>query len=632
MPIWTDAHIRMVPFGPADRSMPGRYPSAVNPDRDVRPLTRAKWVGVLLPIALIWAFELCRYYLIDPSVPADSAHLFSALVMSGGAVLFSLGIFAVLDRAERHLVDKNRDLAATHAVATALQGHHDVPSMMGAALERVLQHCGALAGEIRTGGPAGQPLAVRRPLSLGDSTGVQWAHAILDETPAAADRAGRVERPEFDASVVDVPLGGGVAGTGTLRLVFHPSADPAISLAALADVGASIGTAATLATSLADLRREEHQRAALYAVALRLTSGVGLAELLDEITRHARDLLGAERAVVCLAEPGPEGRRADWRSRLAIADDGSSCLLAHPAAEGGPAGHNAACPIQHDGPQAVVQARPLRGADGLLGELCVMRSNGVPFSEQEKELLAALADMAAIAVGTARLREAEHQYTIVAERDRIARELHDSLAQVLGVIHLRLRGLEPEVRDVPGNGVATEISDLADVADEAYRDVREAILGLRESITGAGGLEGALGEYLRKYARQTGIGTTLRCDGEARRALLPRAEVQLLRVVQEALTNVRKHAGARHATVSLDAADGLVTLAVDDDGSGFDPSRLAEALDHGFGLASMRERVEQIGGTLAVHTAPGRGTRVVVTVPQEEMRATHAAGVARPAG
>jgi len=622
----------MGPIGPADRYPRTGYGSAVNPEPEFRLLTRAKWVGVLLPIALIWAFEIARWWFIEPSVPADSAHVFAALVMSGGAVVFGLGIFAVLDHAQQRLVGANKDLAATHAVASALQGDHELRAMLDAALDRVLEHTGALAGQVRVGGPGGLPLLVRRPDDLGDSMGMQWAHRILDETPASAPRPAQTQRPDVDAAIVDLPLAGRAANTGTMRLVFHPSADPAISMAALADVAEKIGTAAALATSLADLRREEHQRTALYGVALQLTGRAELRELLDLITKHARELLGAERAVACLADPRADGHGYDWTQRLAMADDGSTCLLAHPAADGIGERHNPACPVQEDGPKAAVLARPLHGADGFLGELCVMRTTGVPFTDPDRELLGALADMAAIAVGTARLREAEQQYTIVAERERIARELHDSIAQVLGVIHLRLRSLEPEVQDVPGNGVATEIGDLAEIADEAYKDVREAILGLRESVTSADGLEGALGEYLRKYSRQTGIKATLHCNGSARRALSPRSEIQLLRVVQEALTNVRKHAGARHATVSLNVDEGVVTLEVKDDGSGFETGRLEEALDHGFGLASMRERVELIGGTLAVHTAPGKGTRVEVRLQREEQRATHATVPARPAG
>ena len=605
----------------------------MNPEPDVRLLTRAKWVGVLLPIGLIWGFELFRSWIVEPSVPSDSVHVFAALLMSGGAVLFGLGLFAVLDRAQHRVVAANQDLAATQAVASALQGEEDLPGMLAAALDRVLEHTGALAGQLRlAAGPGGQPIDVRRPADLGDSVGMQWAHLILDETPAVVRGLARAARRDVDASIVDVPVAGRAPSSGTMRLVFHPSADPAISLAAVADLGEKIGIAATLATSLADLRREEHERTALYGVALQLTGRGELRDMLDTITRHARELLGAERAVACLADPRVDGRSFDWTERLALADDGSSCLLAHPADDDPTHRHNPACPIQRDGPKAEFLARPLRGADGLLGELCVMRTSGAPFTDRERELLGALADMAAIAVGTARLREAEQQYTIVAERERIARELHDSIAQVLGVIHLRLRGLEPEVRDIPGDGVATEIGALADLADEAYKDVREAILGLRESVTSADGLEGALGEYLRKYGRQTGIKATLHCDGTARRALSPRSEVQLLRVVQEALTNVRKHAGEHHVTVSLKAEDDVVTLAVQDDGAGFDPARLEEALDHGFGLASMRERVEQIGGTLAVETAPGRGTRVEVRLQQEETRAAHAPGAPRAAG
>ncbi|MFH1475032.1 MAG: GAF domain-containing protein, partial [Chloroflexota bacterium] len=404
----------------------------MKPEPDIRLLTRAKWVGVLLPIAFIWGFEIVRWWVVEPSVSADSTHVFAALIMSGAAVMFGLGLFAVLDRAQQRLVSTNQDLAATQAVASALQGDQELGAMLGAALDRVLEHTGALAAQVRVGRPDGQPLEVRRPRDLGDSIGMQWAHRMLDETPASASPPAQIQRPEVDAAIVDLPLAGRVATVGTMRLVFHPSVDPAISMAALADLAGAIGTAASLSTSLADLRREEHERAALYGVALQLTGRAELRELLDLITKHARELLGAERAVACLADPRVDGGY-DWANRLAIADDGGTCLLAHPADDAAADRHNPACPIQHDGPKAAVLARRLHGANGFLGELCVLRSTGVAFTNRDHELLGALADMAAIAVGTARLREAEQQYTIVAERERIARELHDSIAQVLGV-------------------------------------------------------------------------------------------------------------------------------------------------------------------------------------------------------
>ena len=259
-------------------------------------------------------------------------------------------------------------------------------------------------------------------------------------------------------------------------------------------------------------------------------------------------------------------------------------------------------------------ARPLRGPGELLGELCVSRAPDRPFSEAETTLLGALADMAAIAVRTSRLHESEEQMTILSERDRIARELHDSLAQVLGQIHLQLRAFESRTDGAP---ISTELAELADLADDAYRDVRETILGLRETIPSDGGLAAALRAYLAKYTRQTGIRTELDCDGMAGRSLPPKAEVQLLRVVQEALTNVRKHAGASVVRIELRDVEGTPVLSVTDDGSGFDPTSVRASLTGGFGLRSMRERVELLGGTLDVHTAPGDGTRIVARLRPE---------------
>jgi two-component system nitrate/nitrite sensor histidine kinase NarX len=306
-----------------------------------------------------------------------------------------------------------------------------------------------------------------------------------------------------------------------------------------------------------------------------------------------------------------------------MADDGNTCLVAH---EQTSAQHprNPLCPLPNRIEGEAWAARPLRGPDGILGELCVVRP-GDPFNAQERNLLGALADMASIAVRTARLHEAEEQWTIHAERDRIARELHDSLAQVLGVIHLQLRSLEARAKDEASLGIADELSAIAETADEAYRDVREAILGLRETVREDDGLEGSLREYLRKYSRQTGIVATLTCEGDTRRALTPRSEVQLLRVVQEALTNTRKHSQAHRVSVRIDCLGAAPTLTIEDDGVGFDPSTIASSMEGGFGMKSMRERVEQIGGSIDVRTAPDQGTTIVVRLDAEDTRGTPSA-------
>jgi signal transduction histidine kinase len=376
---------------------------------------------------------------------------------------------------------------------------------------------------------------------------------------------------------------------------------------------------------VANLHRRERERAALYEVAIQLTGRADLRDVLDAITGHASELLGADRAVVCLADPHgvvqPPGRSG--AERVAMADDGSVCLVAHKSA-GAAHPRNPECPLLAVDVDRAWAARPLRGPDGILGELCVVRA-GPSFSEAERTLLGAMADMATIAVRTARLHEAEEQWTIHAERDRIARELHDSLAQVLGVIHLRLRALEGRAKDEASHVMATELSEIAETADEAYQDVREAILGLRETVREDAGLEGSLREYLRKYSRQTGIAANLTCEGDTRSALTPRSEVQLLRVVQEALTNTRKHSQAHRVQVRIECTSPVTTLTIEDDGIGFDPASVNSTMEGGFGLASMRERVEQIGGTLAVHTAPSQGTRIVVHLEAEDTRGTHSA-------
>ena len=590
----------------------------------LRDLNRLRWVTIVLPIVFVWGFELVRFFALDPNLTSDESHVAAAMVLGGAIVLFAMLVSVYLDRAQRQLVSQNRDLTVTHAVSSAVRGGLSLPDLLEQSLDRVVTETGALAGIVTVEGTDDQSLTIRRPATL--SPGLAWLGPVLDEAMDPALNAPRyTSRSGIDTGVLDLPLIRGTQRIGHIRLAFHPPVDPDISEAAFTDIAGEIAGAAQLGMTVANLHRREREREALHAVALQLTGRAELKEVLDTITQHARDLLGAERAVACLSDPRAAVTRIGIGAggeRLAMADDGTVCRVAHEKAA---ANHpqNPQCPLIAHGTDNAWAARPLRGPEGVLGELCVARP-GHPFTRSEKDLLGALADMAAIAVRQARLHEAEEQWTIHAERDRIARELHDSLAQVLGVIHLQLRSLEARAKDEASLGIADELSALAETADEAYSDVREAILGLRETVREDDGLEGSLREYLRKYSRQTGIAATLTCAGDTRRALSPRSEVQLLRVVQEALTNARKHAGATRVTVKIDCLDGGTTLTIEDDGVGFDLTTVVSSMEGGFGLASMRERVEQVGGRLDVHTAPTEGTRIVVRLDPEDTVGTHA--------
>ena len=597
-----------------------------------RTFARMRWLGIILPIALIWAFEIVRHVVLDDTLADDAVHVVAALVTTAGILAFGLVIWNYLDRTQRQLVAQNRDLAATQAVSSVARGGVDLAATLGRVLERLVAETGALAGVIRVTDPVIAAPAIRRPERLPE--GLAWVGTLLDDQPVSASLLPVCsERGDVDTAVLDVPLVRAGRIEGDLRLLFHPSAGPEVSGPALAEIAGEIATAIHLGRLVADLRRRERERHTLYEIALKLTGRTDFRDMTTQITHDTRELLGADRAVVCLTGVRPENPTVrSMTDRLAYIDDGTICSVKHPGAWGPSHERNPECRLRDGARNVAWMSEPLRAPDGPLGELCVSRFDGEPFSDRDRELLGTLADLTSIAARTAHLHEAEQQWTIVSERDRIARELHDSLAQVLGVIHLRLRDLESQAAAAGSDALLPALADLAETADEAYRDVREAILGLRETISGEAGLEGALREYVVKFGRQSGIKTAFSCEGSMRRAIPPRVEIQLLRVVQEALTNVRKHSGASTAAVRVKCRDGETTISIEDDGVGFDPAAVVASLASGFGLASMRERAEQVGGTVDVHTGSGKGTTVVIRLQAEGMRDARSGTAPSPAG
>jgi len=258
---------------------------------------------------------------------------------------------------------------------------------------------------------------------------------------------------------------------------------------------------------------------------------------------------------------------------------------------------------------------PLKSRGKVLGVMNLASKISHPVTPQEVTLLTAIGQQVGMAIENARLYEQLQSMAALEERDRIGRELHDGLAQVLGYLHLKSKAVEGLLSSGQVAQAQAELHQIQEVAREAYGDVRESILGLRTTITASAGLIPTLTEYLHKFSRQSGINARLVMGDDVEMKFAPVAEIQLLRMIQEALTNIRKHSQASKAWVRLETDGEQAVISVEDDGRGFDPSRVGQNGQEHFGLQTMRERAESVGGTLHVSTQPGQGVRVIVQLP-----------------
>ena len=163
-----------------------------------------------------------------------------------------------------------------------------------------------------------------------------------------------------------------------------------------------------------------------------------------------------------------------------------------------------------------------------------------------------------------------------------------------------------------------ELAQMRQAVRAAHADVRENILSLRTTLASEKGLVSAISEYLDEFGIQTGIETQFTNEAQRELDISSVAEIQLVCILQEALANVRKHAHARCVKVAFTALDKKIQIAIRDDGKGFEPSMLQEDQSSGFGLRFMRERADAIGSSLKVHSAPGEGTEILLTVPMKE--------------
>jgi nitrate/nitrite-specific signal transduction histidine kinase len=382
------------------------------------------------------------------------------------------------------------------------------------------------------------------------------------------------------------------------------------------------------------LERQNRELLALHEAGLDIAGELSLEAVLQKVVDNATSLIGARYGALSL--PGPErgidslitaGMTPEARERIGPLPVGHGLLgvvleqraplrlvdvQSDPRAMGVPPGHP---------PMRTLLAVPILSAGRVLGNLYLAeKKGGAEFNAEDEDTLTRFATQAALAIENARLHRRVRDLAITEERERIAREMHDSLAQVLGYVMTKAQAVQELLRRGQTDKASAQVAQLNDAARAAYADVREGILALRTSVGSERGLLDALQEFLDRWKEQSDVDAELHVcpEGTCLEKLSPVAELQLLRIVQEALANVRKHADAKHVEVRIGEDTESIETVIADDGRGFDPDSPSrdgnDRMPH-FGLTTMRERAESVGGTLRISSAPSSGTRVIVRLP-----------------
>jgi signal transduction histidine kinase len=358
---------------------------------------------------------------------------------------------------------------------------------------------------------------------------------------------------------------------------------------------------ATVEARNSELERRIATARVLHRVSVAIAGMGDIEPILQTIVEQARALLQADAAVLLLVGSDDELRFAAGDGAVERTGGGPGSDTAR-WLDASVTGAHLAAPLQRGG-------RTI----GMLVVGCVTQRT---FGVDDVEGLSSLANEVALALENSRLQSRLRELAMVEERERIAREMHDGLAQILGYVNTKSQAVESLLDDGRTDEARRQVSELAAAARSLYVDVREAILGLRSPVPPGAGLVGAIEDYAAGFAAASKLAVVVEATEDARAIdLPPDVEAQLFRIVQESLTNVRKHAVARRVAIALRLQDERLVIELIDDGHGFPREAPAtEGWPH-YGLEAMRERATAVGGTIEWRDGPDGGAVVHVETP-----------------
>ncbi len=392
-------------------------------------------------------------------------------------------------------------------------------------------------------------------------------------------------------------------------------------LAVLGPLANQVGVAIENARLYESMRRQLAETTTLYQVSRAINSTPDLVDMLARVIDESLVAIGAERGCVLLRDEDTGalrfqvGRILGERPEPLSADQFAiDQTTVERVMSSGMAITTVATPGPH---RRAILCVPLIIRGQTSGVIYIDNwPKAGPFSVERRDLLVGVAGQVAVAIENAQLYARIEELAASRERNRIAQEIHDTLTQQLSSVIMSLEASARLLAQADTQRSREQLDRAKELSRAALHDLRQYMFDLRRGEVGELGLVPMMRQYVREFALQTGLQADFAVDGPETN-LGERANRALLRVLQEALANVRKHAHARRVTVQLAFSERAVVLSITDDGCGFDlwTAREKALLEKSFGLVGMQERLLNLGGHLEIRSEIGQGTQITATLP-----------------
>jgi len=393
-------------------------------------------------------------------------------------------------------------------------------------------------------------------------------------------------------------------------------------------IGRQIGSAIDTAKLLADTNQSEKEAQLLYTLGTSISSSLALREVLDRVAEAAIALIKADVSLVALADenqPMVEVRAAigecaavykGKRNSVAKGTQGFQLVLGKPIFSHDIGATNTLKLDASDPPVPAVKAFltvPMLLGAKFYGCIEVIRYYDQNFTNNEAKLISRLANHVVVVIENAMLYRQLRYVSALEEQGRLARELHDHLAQSLGFLNIKASLTDDLLTNQKLEEAHESLLELKRVTKSVYMDVREGIFNLRSTASTVVGFFPTLRAYLNEYREHYGLDVRIEAYVDPEIELSPEVANQLMRIIQEALTNVRKHAQATLVWVRCRMEKDMINIRIEDNGAGFNFANKIE--DQHYGLQIMKERAESVGGTVEIESQPGKGTCVIIKAP-----------------